>query len=94
MSENINGGVLDPVADRVERTYVLVDANGKEIIGDDGKPIVVPEAEVQAEVGGAVVHLLVHLWLHGTRSILLACQVNGGGAHGEDGGALLTLWLV
>lgn len=51
VSENINGGVLDPVADRVERTYVLVDANGKEIIGDDGKPIVVPEAEVPYTAG-------------------------------------------
>lgn len=51
VGENINGGVLDPVADQITRTYTLVDANGKEILGDDGKPITVPENEVPYRAG-------------------------------------------
>lgn len=51
VGENINGGVLDPVADQITRTYTLVDANGKEILGDDGKPITVPESEVPYRAG-------------------------------------------
>lgn len=51
ISENINGGVLDPVAEKVERTYVRVDANGNEVLDDSGKPIVVPESEVPYTAG-------------------------------------------
>lgn len=51
VGENINGGVLDPVADQVTRTYTLVDADGKEVLGEDGRPVTVPEAEVPYTAG-------------------------------------------
>ena len=51
VSENINGGVLDPTSDQVTRTYTLVDANGNDILDENGQPITVPESEVPYRAG-------------------------------------------
>lgn len=51
VSENINGGVLDPAPDQVTRTYTLVDANGNDILDENGQPITVPESEVPYRAG-------------------------------------------